>query len=101
MATPWPRRLLTLVLLVLVLVSAFSVVGVTYQSRVRYAQLESMRQQGQSLEEQWGRLLLEESAFSSPARVERLAREQLKMTEPGSDQVRWLGRAQNEQEASR
>lgn len=101
MATAWPRRLLTLAVLTLVLVSAFAVVLVTYQSRVRYAQLESMRQHSQALEEQWGRLLLEESAFSSPARVERLAREQLQMTEPGSDQVRWLGRVQSDTEASR
>lgn len=101
MATPWPRRLVTLALLVLVLISAFAVVMGTYQSRVRYAQLESMRQQSQALEEQWGRLLLEESAFSSPARVERLARDQLQMTEPGDDQVRWLGRTQSDEEASR
>jgi len=101
MAVPWPRRLVTLALLMLVLISAFSVVMVTYQSRVSYAQLESMRQQSQALEEQWGRLLLEESAFSSPARVERLAREQLQMIEPGDDQVRWLGRAQLDEEANR
>ena len=87
----WSLRLVTAVLLVAVLVSAFAVVLATYQSRVRYARLESMRQQSQALEEQWGRLLLEESAFSSPARVERLAREQLDMAEPGPGQVRWLG----------
>lgn len=100
MTTAWPSRLLTLALLAAVLVSAFAVVMVTYQSRVQYARLESMRQQSQSLEEQWGRLLLEESAFSSPARVERLAREQLKMTEPTDDQVRWLGRDLGTEEAS-
>lgn len=83
-------RGLTIALLVLVLISAFGVIQVTYQTRVQFAELESLRRQNQGLEEQWGRLLLEESAFSSPARVERLARDELEMSEPGEDQVRWL-----------
>ncbi len=85
-----PSAWLTLGLLVAVLVSAFSVVLVTYQTRVRFAELESLRQHGQQLDVQWVRLLLEESAFSSPARVERLARDELDMSEPKEEQVRWL-----------
>lgn len=86
----WAARGVTILLLVLALGSAFAVILVTYQTRVQFAELESLRRQTQSLEEQWGRLLLEESAFSSPARVERLARDELKMTEPAAEQVRWL-----------
>lgn len=88
----WPARLLTLGLLIAVLVSAFGVIQVTYQTRVQFARLESLRLEGQRLEEEWGRLLLEESAFSSPARVERLARDELDMAEPEPDQMRWLDR---------
>lgn len=50
----WPARLLTLGLLVAVLVSAFGVIQVTYQTRVQFAQLESLRLEGQRLEEEWG-----------------------------------------------
>lgn len=85
-----PARWLTVGLLALVLASAFAVVLVTYQTRVQFAELEQLRQRNQRLDEQWGRLLLEESAFSSPSRVERLARDELKMSEPDDDQVRWL-----------
>jgi len=85
-----PARWLTVGLMGLVLVSAFAVVLVTYQTRVQFAELEQLRQRNQQLDEQWGRLLLEESAFSSPSRVERLARDELDMAEPGEDQVRWL-----------
>jgi cell division protein FtsL len=88
----WPARLLTLGLLIAVLASAFGVIRVTYQTRVQFAQVEALRLEGQRLEEEWGRLLLEESAFSSPARVERLSREQLNMSEPAQDQMRWLER---------
>ena len=85
-----PARWLTVGLMGMVLASAFAVVLVTYQTRVQFAELERLRQRNQQLDEQWGRLLLEESAFSSPSRVERLARDELKMAEPGDDQVRWL-----------
>lgn len=95
----WPARLLTLGLLVAVLVSAFGVIQVTYQTRVQFAQLESLRLEGQRLEEEWGRLLLEESAFSSPARVERLVREELGMSEPEPEQMRWLNRSELQTQA--
>lgn len=81
---------MTLVLLLLVLVTAFGVVLMTYQTRVQFAQLEALRQESQQLEERWGRLLLEESAFSSPSRVERIARDELNMVEPEEEQVFWL-----------
>lgn len=88
--TRWPAKGLTVLLLVVALGSAFGVILVTYQTRVQFAELESLRRENQRLEEQWGRLLLEESAFSSPARVERLARDELNMREPAEEQVRWL-----------
>lgn len=89
-----PARWLMVVLLGMALTSAFAVVLVTYQTRVQFAELEQLRQRNQQLDEQWGRLLLEESAFSSPSRVERLARDKLQMSEPGEDQVRWLDLSQ-------
>lgn len=84
------RSWLTLVLVMMVLGTAFGVVLKTYQTRVQFAQLEALRQQSQQLEERWGKLLLEESAFSSPSRVERIARDELNMDEPDEQQVFWL-----------
>lgn len=79
-----------MVLALMVLATAFGVVLMTYQTRVQFAQLEALRQQSQLLEERWGKLLLEESAFSSPSRVERIARDELNMDEPDEQQVFWL-----------
>lgn len=81
-----PVSLFVLVIQVLVvLVTTFGIVNVTYNTRTQFAELERLRSQHQLLLEDWGRLILEESAFSSPSRVERVAREELGMVLPNSD----------------
>lgn len=69
----------------IVLITTFGIVNVTYQTRQQFAQLETIRSEKQMLLEQWGKLLLEESAFSSPSRVERVAREKLGMVFPATE----------------
>lgn len=71
----------------IVLLTTFAIVNVTYTTRQQFAELETTRNKKQMLLEQWGKLLLEESAFSSPARVERVAREELKMVLPASQHI--------------
>jgi cell division protein FtsL len=73
---------------VIVLATTFGIVNVTYQTRQQFAVLEMARNERQQLLEQWGRLLLEESAFSSPSRVERVARENLGMVLPNVENIR-------------
>jgi cell division protein FtsL len=74
----------------IVLLTTFGIVNVTYQTRQQFALLEVARNERQQLLEQWGRLLLEESAFSSPSRVERVAREELGMVLPNVENIREL-----------
>jgi cell division protein FtsL len=74
----------------IVLLTTFGIVSVTYQTRQQFALLEVVRNERQQLLEQWGRLLLEESAFSSPSRVERVAREELGMVLPNVENIREL-----------
>ena len=81
---------LLVVEVLVVLLSTFGIVSVTYTSRQQFALLENLRREQQSLQEEWGRLLLEESAFSSPSRVERVAREQLGMILPGTADIQKL-----------
>jgi cell division protein FtsL len=84
-----PVSWLVLVVEVLVvLLTTFGIVNVTYQTRQQFAVLEMARNERQQLLEQWGRLLLEESAFSSPSRVERVAREKLGMVLPNVENIR-------------
>lgn len=79
-----------LIEIVVVMLTTFGIVSVTYETRKQFALLEQVRNEQRVLLEQWGRLLLEESAFSSPSRVERVAREQLGMVLPGVESIREL-----------
>ncbi|MFP4137803.1 MAG: cell division protein FtsL [Halomonas sp.] len=68
-------------------VSALAVIGVSHLTREQYARLQQLEREQQQLQTEWGQLLLEESAWSSPARIERLAVERLEMRLPGVDEV--------------
>lgn len=72
------------VLLAAVLVSAFAVIYSTNSYRSTFSQVEQEEQQSHFLQVQWGQLLLEQASLATPARVEVLAIEQLKMTLPNS-----------------
>ncbi|MBU2863569.1 cell division protein FtsL [Reinekea forsetii] len=74
--------------LLLVFATCFGLIVNTYKSRLQFALLEQVRSEQRVLEERWAKLLLEESAFSSPSRVERIARNELKMYLPGLDDIK-------------
>ncbi|MDY0137284.1 MAG: cell division protein FtsL [Thiomicrospira sp.] len=70
--------------LLLTLVAITWVLIVLTQHHIRHLEtryFEGLTQLNQ-LEEEWGRLMLEKNHLSSPARVERVAKEQLKMQPP-------------------
>ena len=70
------------VLVVLLLVSALSVVYSSHQSRMLFNEWQMLQKEAYRLDEDWGRLLLEHSTWAAPDRVERLASERLKMQAP-------------------
>jgi len=70
---------LNLTLLVTVLASALYLVQVQYDSRHLYTEIEKAQGESRKLETEHERLELEKRAQATPARVERLAREQLHM----------------------
>ena len=68
-------------------ISAFAVVSTTYQSRqLRAGMNESIKQKVQ-LDEEYGRLLLEKNTWISPAEIELVASQKLKMRAPAIDQT--------------
>jgi cell division protein FtsL len=73
---------LNLVALLLVLASAFAVIHSTHACRELYARLQVLESSQWALQEDYGRLLLEESVWASHHRVESVARAELQMTEP-------------------
>jgi len=76
-----------LLALLLVVISALSVVYSSYKSRQLFSQFQQQNRQAMRLEEQWGRLLLEQSTWASHARIERLAKSELNMVVPAPETV--------------
>jgi cell division protein FtsL len=70
---------LNLVLLIAVMASALYLVRVQYDSRRLYAEIERAQNEFRKLEVEHERLQVEKRAQAKPARVEKLAREQLQM----------------------
>lgn len=82
------RRLVTVVLVGLVLVSALAVITSAHMTRVQYARLQQLEREKARLQTEWGQLLLEESTWSAPSRIERLAVERLDMHVPELNEIR-------------
>jgi cell division protein FtsL len=72
----------------LVLVSAFSVIGSTHHSRQLYAQLQVLEASRWHLQEDYSRLLLEQSTWASHYRVEKVATRELGMHPPEIGQLK-------------
>jgi cell division protein FtsL len=70
-----------------VMASSLAVIYVAYDNRVKFNQLENLRREQSHLQVVWGQYLLEESTWAAYERVERIAREQLSMQVPRSEQM--------------
>jgi cell division protein FtsL len=85
------RRTLTVVLAALwlaVLGSAAGVVYVKHQARTLFVELEKLSTERDQLNIEWGRLELEQSAWSAHGFVEQVANRQLHMTLPSATEVK-------------
>lgn len=76
------------VLWIAVLACAASVIYARHQARDLFVRLEKLNADRDALEMEWGRLQLEQSAWSSHAFVERVANAKLKMVLPQTQDVR-------------
>ncbi|MCX4187206.1 cell division protein FtsL [Methylophaga sp. OBS4] len=74
-----------LVVMALVMVSSVAVVYSKHLSRSEFVQLQQLEKKRDLLNEEWGRLLLEQSTWGSPSRVEQQARLRLNMSVPRAD----------------
>lgn len=70
-----------------VLGSALGVVVARHQSRKVFVELEDLQKTRDNMNEEWGRLQLEEGAWGTNVRVEQLARSKLGMIMPAPDQI--------------
>ncbi|MBM7037485.1 cell division protein FtsL [Vibrio ulleungensis] len=74
-----------LLALILILVSAMSVVWITHHTRQAITQKDMALEQRLKLDEQWRNLILEESALAEHSRVTKLAVSELEMKRPDSN----------------
>lgn len=82
--------ILVALLLVLVMASAFAVIMSKHESRKFFVELEQLRKQVDELNVEWGRLQLEQSAWSAHGRIERIARKRLNMKLPAASEVVYI-----------
>jgi cell division protein FtsL len=81
---------LNLLLLAALVACALSLVTSRHQARLLFVELEREQALSRSYGVERGQLQLEQSTWAMPARVEKIAREQLKMQLPAPGRVRAL-----------
>jgi cell division protein FtsL len=81
------RGLVTILLLAAVMFSAIGVVYANHLSRTLFIELQALQSSRDNLNQDWGRLQLEQSTWATHARIEGIARKQLGMSQPNFDDV--------------
>ena len=81
---------LMLLLLLLVVVCSLGVVASQHKARKLFVELQQEKDKAQQMEVEWGQLLLEQSTWAMPARVEKIAVAKLKMQMPQEGQVQFI-----------
>ena len=81
---------LTAILIVAVMGTAIGVIYSKHQTRKVFVHLQKLHKQIDELDIEWGQLQLEQSAWSSHGRIEKVARKKLQMTLPKADEVLYI-----------
>ena len=82
--------LVATVLFAVVMTTAIGVVYSKHKARKLFVELQQLNKEVVSLNTEWGRLQLEQSAWSDQGRVEKIARERLGMAMPEAEQVAFI-----------
>lgn len=82
---------LNLLLLALIMLSSLALVASQHQARKLYNELQVEQASAKRFEEDMSRLQIEQSSWSMPTRIEKIARERLGMRLPDTNQTRILG----------
>lgn len=75
-------RTTVLTLLLMVFVSALLVVDSRHQSRKLFIEVQGLQKKRDAMNEEWGRLQLEQGTWATPSRIEEVARKKLEMISP-------------------
>ncbi|MEX0951351.1 MAG: cell division protein FtsL [Gammaproteobacteria bacterium] len=74
-------------LLIAVSVSAIAVVVARHDARHTFIEIQTLEQTRDQLNEEWGRLQLEQSTWAMASRVEGVVRNELEMRTPTPEQL--------------
>lgn len=77
-----------MILFAAVILVSVAVVQTRHESRQLFAQLQGQQAERDALNAEWGKLLLEEGAWSQHRRIEQMARQRLDMSTPESAGIR-------------
>ena len=80
-------RAILALLITAVFLSALAVIDARHENRVLFASLQQLRQQRDQINVVWGQLLLEQSTWSTHARVEQIATQKLGMEMPAHPEI--------------
>ena len=78
---------LNLLLLAVLVLCALSLVTSRHQARKLFVELEREQTKTRGFETEYGQLQLEQSTWAMPVRVEKIAREQMRMQIPGPGRI--------------
>ena len=78
---------LNLLLLAVLVLCALSLVTSRHQARKLFVELEREQGKARAYETEFGQLQLEQSTWGMPVRVEKIARDQLRMQIPGPGRI--------------
>jgi cell division protein FtsL len=81
---------INLVLLLLVTACALGLVTAQHQARKLFADMEQEQDRAKQLDVEWGQLQLEQSTWAMHARVEKIARERLRMSVPDAKRTQMV-----------
>jgi len=82
---------LNIALLALLTACALSLVTSRHQARKLFVDLEREQAQTRAYDVEYGQLQIEQSTWAMPARIERIARERLRMQLPSASRVEVIG----------
>ncbi len=76
------------VLAFVLIACALATIQAQHRSRTYFVELERLKGEARALDEQWGRLQLEQSTWVNPTRVDAIARARLGLVLPAPERIR-------------
>ncbi len=85
-----PRTLLNTVLIILLVLSAMSLVTAQHRARKAFIEIERHKSEMRQIEQQWSQLQLEQTAAAKHSHIEKVARTRLRMQAVTPDRTQYI-----------